>query len=176
MKLFALAFLPAALALPHFPQHGLESGNPSNHGSSSYPGRHGSVQAAYFLDNDPAGSSLVSLKVGADGKLSDPVRTSTGGIGSIGTNTTGFPNAADSLMSQGSVVVSGNVCIRLGESPQRLLILAIDALHRQRRERHRRHVSHRPRRSVASSYGWRAGRYAGPISNVRVLLARIADG
>ena len=66
-------------------------------------------KAAYFLDNDPSGSSVVSLKIGKDHLLSDPVRTSTDGYGAIGVNLTGFPNAADTLMSQGAVVVSGNV-------------------------------------------------------------------
>lgn len=65
--------------------------------------------AAYFLDNNPEGSSIISLHVD-NGLLSDPFRTSTGGQGSIGTNTTGFPNAVDSLMSQGSVAVGGGVC------------------------------------------------------------------
>lgn len=65
--------------------------------------------AAYFLDNNPDGSSIVSLRIGGDGTLSDPVRTSTNGFGLIGTNTTFFPNAADSLFSQDSVVVSGDV-------------------------------------------------------------------
>lgn len=66
--------------------------------------------AAYFLDNSPSGSSLVSLKIGSDHLLSDPVRTSTGGSGSIALNAAGGqPVAADSLQSQDSVVVSGNV-------------------------------------------------------------------
>ena len=40
--------------------------------------------AAYFLDNNPAGSSIVALAIGSDGKLSDPARTSTGGKGLFG--------------------------------------------------------------------------------------------
>jgi len=42
-------------------------------------------RAVYFLDNNPAGSSIVSLKISPqDGTLSNPIRTSTGGIGLFG--------------------------------------------------------------------------------------------
>lgn len=40
--------------------------------------------AAYFLDNNPSGSSIVALRIGSDGLLSNPVRTSTGGKGLYG--------------------------------------------------------------------------------------------
>ena len=73
-----------------------------------WPHKNG-ADAAYFLDNDPHGSSIISLRVGKNGHLSDPVRTPSNGYGAIGTNLTGFPNIADSLMSQSSVVLSGNV-------------------------------------------------------------------
>lgn len=44
-----------------------------------------SNHAAYFLDNDPSGSSIIAMKIGStDGKLSDPVRISTGGKGLFG--------------------------------------------------------------------------------------------
>lgn len=78
------------------------------HGHGSWP-HNGAANAAYFLDNDPSGSSIVSLQIANNGQLSDPVRTSTDGYGAIGTNLTGFPNAVDTLMSQSAVVVSGNV-------------------------------------------------------------------
>jgi hypothetical protein len=38
-------------------------------------------RAVYFLDNNPAGASIISLKIAEDGTLSHPVRTSTGGQG-----------------------------------------------------------------------------------------------
>ena len=73
-------------------------------------------RAAYFLDNNPNGSSIVSLKINSqDGTLSDPVRTSTGGKGLQGLNapaTAGAaptPGGADSLFTQDSVVVSQDV-------------------------------------------------------------------
>ena len=69
MKGLAFSLFPAALALP---------GNPSYHGGvehhlEGYPGWNGDgsrPSTAYFLDNDPSGSSLVALKIGGDGKLS----------------------------------------------------------------------------------------------------------
>jgi len=47
--------------------------------------RHHRKRAAYFLDNNPAGASIVSLVISPeDGTLSSPVRTSTKGIGLMG--------------------------------------------------------------------------------------------
>jgi len=54
----------------------------------------------YFLDNDPAGNSVVSAQISdRDGTLSSPVKIATGGKG--------LPQLA--AVSQGSVLVSGNV-------------------------------------------------------------------
>jgi hypothetical protein len=54
----------------------------------------------YFLDNDPNGNSVVSVKISdSDGTLSSPVKTSTGG--------SGLPQLF--AVSQDSVVISGNV-------------------------------------------------------------------
>lgn len=70
--------------------------------------RDASNRAAYFLDNDPAGSSIVSLKISEDGYLSSPNRISTGGYGLYGLDSSG--NAGpDSLFSQDSLVVEQNV-------------------------------------------------------------------
>lgn len=73
-----------------------------------------SSRAAYFLDNNPAGSSIVSLQIAEDGTLSSPVRTSTGGKGlfALTAGTNGAPAAAggaDTLFTQDSVVVSNDV-------------------------------------------------------------------
>jgi hypothetical protein len=73
-----------------------------------------SSRAAYFLDNNPAGASIISLKIAEDGTLSDPVRTSTGGKGLFGltAGANGAPAAAggaDTLFTQDSVVVSNDV-------------------------------------------------------------------
>lgn len=117
------------------------------------------AKAAYFLNDDPNGSSIVSLRVGSDNLLSDPVKTSTNGYGAIGTNLTGFPNTADALMSQSSVVVSGDVsssesyaatgtsragrgdytCVVVGETVAADSSLA--SVHRQRGQQYASHVS-----------------------------------
>ncbi|KAK4952151.1 hypothetical protein LTR10_010071 [Elasticomyces elasticus] len=67
---------------------------------------------AYFLDNDPSGNSIVSLVTDRHGMLSNPVRTSTRGRGSDMVSLAGVPAGVDTLGSQGSVVVSGNVTHR----------------------------------------------------------------
>ncbi|KAL2074889.1 hypothetical protein VTL71DRAFT_8669 [Oculimacula yallundae] len=72
-------------------------------------------RAVYFLDDDPNGSSIVSLKINPlDGTLSDPLRISTRGKGLPGVvagaspGSVPVPGAADPLFSQDSVVVSEN--------------------------------------------------------------------
>ena len=64
--------------------------------------RHQDKRAAYFLDNNPEGSSIVSLKICPDdGTLSNPVRTSTGGVGLYGlaaSSTGGAPAAGGAGM------------------------------------------------------------------------------
>jgi hypothetical protein len=68
-----------------------------------------SNRAAYFLDNDPAGSSIITLKISEeDGFLSSPTRISTGGIGLYGVNS-GGEAGPDSLFAQGSIVVEQDV-------------------------------------------------------------------
>lgn len=58
------------------------------------------LRAAYFLDDDPAGNSLVSLNISVtDGTLAKPVRTPTGGKGLAGLM----------AVSQDSVIVSQQV-------------------------------------------------------------------
>jgi hypothetical protein len=70
--------------------------------------RDASNRAAYFLDNNPAGSSIVSLKISEDGYLSSPTRISTGGYGLYGVDSMG--NAGpDSLFAQDSLVIEQNV-------------------------------------------------------------------
>jgi hypothetical protein len=69
---------------------------------SAFPFRgspYSSNRVAYFLENDPAGNYIVSLKISEDGTLDTPVRTSTGGNGLSGLV----------VPSQDSVVVSDSV-------------------------------------------------------------------
>jgi len=67
-----------------------------------------SNRAAYFLDNNPAGSSIITLKISDDGFLSSPTRISTGGVGLYGVNS-GGEAGPDSLFAQGSIVVEQDV-------------------------------------------------------------------
>ena len=61
--------------------------------------RTGAPQALYFLDNNPSGDSIVSIKISSqDGTLSDPVRTSTSGMGLFGQTATGPAQAGMSTM------------------------------------------------------------------------------
>lgn len=84
------------------------------------------ASAAYFLENNPHGSNIVSLQIGTDGHLSDPTRTPTGGVGSLMVNATGFQNTADTLGSQGSVVVSGNYLFTINAGSNTLSMFEID--------------------------------------------------
>jgi hypothetical protein len=67
-------------------------------------GRGNPNRAAYFLNNDPAGASIVSLKINPnDGTLSSPVVTWTGGKGLYGltaSSTGGAPAAGGAGMNQ----------------------------------------------------------------------------
>lgn len=92
-----------------------------------------STSVAYFLYNEPAGASIVSIKIGQDGKLvDDPMKTSTSGMGSLQVNASGAPAMADTLGSQGSVTIKENVSANMVQqcdckSDQR----ATDAIHSQ---------------------------------------------
>ncbi len=75
-----------------------------------------STRAIYTLSNDPSGNKILSLAVSvADGTISSPVLTSTGGKGLLGLNVgppfgaPGSPAGPDGLFGSGSVVVSQNV-------------------------------------------------------------------
>jgi hypothetical protein len=70
------------------------------------------AKAIYFMTN-AANNSIVALKVAADGTLSDGSITATGGAGMSGLDSSGAPAAPDSLFSQGSVKVAGNVRLPL---------------------------------------------------------------
>jgi len=67
------------------------------------------LRAAYTLDNDAAGASIIAMKISlADGTLHSPVKTLTGGQGLPG-NIANGPSVPDPLFSQNAVVVSENV-------------------------------------------------------------------
>ncbi|KAL7907504.1 hypothetical protein GGI35DRAFT_470703 [Trichoderma velutinum] len=91
-------------------------------------------RAAYFLDNDPNGASVVSLDISSNGTLSGPARTLTGGKGSWAKwiipnppppDNTGFAGP-DSLFSANSIVVSGNFLFVVNAGSNTLSMFEID--------------------------------------------------
>ena len=66
-------------------------------------------RAAYTLNNDATGASVIAMKISlADGMLSSPVKTPTGGQGLLG-NTANGTAGPDGLFSQNSLIVSEDV-------------------------------------------------------------------
>ncbi|RMZ22563.1 hypothetical protein D0859_13402 [Hortaea werneckii] len=86
----------------------------------------GLTSAAYFLDNNPNGSAIIALTVGPDGLLSDPVCTPTGGYGAISVNPDGSPRPVDTLSSQGSVTVKGNILFTINAGSNTVVMFNID--------------------------------------------------
>ncbi|KAN0102801.1 hypothetical protein V8E51_011114 [Hyaloscypha variabilis] len=89
-------------------------------------------RAAYFLDNNPAGASIISLQIAEDGTLSNPVRTSTGGIGlfalTAGTNgTAAAAGGADTLFTQDSVLVDGDYLFTVNAGSNTISFFTIDS-------------------------------------------------
>ena len=66
-------------------------------------------RAAYILSNNLEGNNLLALSIStADGTVSKPVLTPTGGNGLLGLTANG-PAGPDSLFGQGAVTVSQDV-------------------------------------------------------------------
>jgi hypothetical protein len=74
------------------------------------PSAQGNPKAVYFITN-AANNSIVALKVGADGKLSDGSITTTQGTGGVGVDSTGKPAIPDGTFSQSILRISDNVHI-----------------------------------------------------------------
>nr|POE82747.1 hypothetical protein CFP56_68151 [Quercus suber] len=119
----ALALLPTAFAVPWGPPHpfGQPFGHPSGHPSGPEP------KALYFLENNPAGSAIVALSIGPDGSISDPIRTSTQGLGAFEFNaTTGAAVPLDTMGGQDAVVVNENLLFTLNAGSNTVVMFAID--------------------------------------------------
>lgn len=85
------------------------------------------LRAAYILDNNPAGSNILSLQIGQDGTLSHPVLTSTGGFGAWGEGgTPPTPDGADTLISQDSVLVVDDYLFTVNAGSNTLSMFFID--------------------------------------------------
>ncbi|USW47921.1 Putative quinoprotein amine dehydrogenase, beta chain [Septoria linicola] len=89
---------------------------------------------AYVLENNPAGSNILSFHIGQDGTLSKPTRTSTGGKGALsycqgmGCGNQGDPFPVDALGSQGAVHISGNTLFAVNAGSNTLSMFAINPL------------------------------------------------
>lgn len=78
---------------------------------SIYPRGDSRKRAAYILSNQPEGNSLLALSIlTANGTVSKPVLTPTGGNGLLG-NTANGTAGPDELFGQGAVIVSKDVSI-----------------------------------------------------------------
>lgn len=83
--------------------HGNKNGAGIGAGASST-----NAKAIYFMSN-AANNTIVALKVGVDGKLSEGSVTATGGAGMTGVDEKGAPAVPDALFSQGALKVAGRV-------------------------------------------------------------------
>ncbi|KUJ20110.1 uncharacterized protein LY89DRAFT_682894 [Mollisia scopiformis] len=90
-------------------------------------------RAAYFLNDDPTGSSIVSLKISVqDGTVSDPILTSTGGKGlqaltaSATAGVAPAPGGGDPLFVQDAVVVSGDYLFTVNAGSNTVSMFTID--------------------------------------------------
>lgn len=68
-------------------------------------GRIVNARAIYFMSNNKAGNQIYALPVNSSGLVSDGTVTATGGSGAY----EGSPTPGDSLGSQGSLQINGNV-------------------------------------------------------------------
>ncbi|KAF8849685.1 hypothetical protein BDZ45DRAFT_555149, partial [Acephala macrosclerotiorum] len=84
------------------------------------------AKVVYFISN-AANNSIVAMKVGANGSLSDGSVTPTGGAGMSGVNATGGAAAPDSLFSQGSIKISGNTLIAVNPGSNTISMFQISS-------------------------------------------------
>lgn len=97
-------------------------------------------RAAYFLDNNPSGCSIISLKIAQDGTLSNPVKAPTGGSGALAKwvisdppppDNTGL-SGPDGLFSADAVVVSGQFLFSVNAGSNTLSMFTIDPTNAQK--------------------------------------------
>ncbi|KAJ2894064.1 hypothetical protein MKZ38_007959 [Zalerion maritima] len=85
-------------------------------------------RAIYFLDNSPNGTSIVSVPVEKDGTLSsssDAVRTPTGELGLFSVDSNGVAPMADTLVSQSSLLVSGDFLFNVNPGSNSISLFSI---------------------------------------------------
>ncbi|MCJ1249203.1 hypothetical protein MMC30_006426 [Trapelia coarctata] len=83
-------------------------------------------RAAYTLDNDAAGASIIAMKISlGDGTLSSPVKISTGGQGLLGNNANG-PGGPDGLFGQNAIIVSEDYLFTVNPGSNSVSMFSID--------------------------------------------------
>ena len=119
-----LAMASAVLAAPYPISSNTLDSRALNHTAADTE----NAKAIYFMTNDPAGNSIVAMKVNADGTLSEGSITPTGGKGLSGidgsTNQTAAP---DALFSQSALKVEGNTMVAVNPGSNTLTMMAISA-------------------------------------------------
>ncbi|KAF4628105.1 hypothetical protein G7Y89_g10047 [Cudoniella acicularis] len=83
-------------------------------------------KAIHLLTND-ANNSVVTLKVGTDGTLSEGSVTPTGGMGLTGMNAKGMLLSPDGLFSQGSIAISGRNLIAVNSGSNTITLFSISS-------------------------------------------------
>ncbi|KAI4092004.1 MAG: hypothetical protein L6R37_007642 [Teloschistes peruensis] len=120
---FFLGFMLAALAVTAtpFPEKWPHSPHRQSHASDA------TARALYLMTNDPAGNSIIALKVNQDGTLTDGSLTPTGGKGQScidqRVNRTSYP---DGLFSQSAVDVKSNTLVAVNPGSNTLTMMTID--------------------------------------------------
>lgn len=105
--------------------------------ASSHPCGPETNNAIFFLTNDQT-NSVVSIPIGADGKLSGGTVTGTGGAGSNSIDgKTNKPASPDPLIGQSAIAVAGQV---RALSPPDYYVPCSQYSERLRRERWKQHV------------------------------------
>ncbi|KAL8835504.1 MAG: hypothetical protein Q9176_006853 [Flavoplaca citrina] len=84
-------------------------------------------KAIYFMNNEEAENSIIALKVGEDGMLSEGSCTLTGGKGASGIDgKTSMPAGPDALFSQSAVTVRGNWMVAVNPGSNTTTLFSID--------------------------------------------------
>ncbi|KAG8954275.1 hypothetical protein FRC04_000500 [Tulasnella sp. 424] len=86
--------------------------------------RAGLVGAAYVINNDPSGNSILASNIANDGTLTFGAAISAGGIGLHGNNTN--PNAGDPLFSQDAIKVVGGYLYTVNSGSNTIVMFKIN--------------------------------------------------
>lgn len=127
LSIFASA--STVLAAPHPIFSSALNARAANVSAANIPAANtGNATAIYFMTNDPAGNSIIALKINADGTLRDGSITPTGGKGMSGIDGSINATAApDALFSQSALKVEGNTMVAVNPGSNTLTMMAISA-------------------------------------------------